>query len=431
MHIYMKTLGCRLNEAELESWSREFQEHGHQLTQVLEQADMVVVNSCAVTAEAVRKSRKAMHRAHNRNPEAKLVVTGCYASLDPNTTAQDMGVDLVIGNQDKDRLVEIVSRELELKSMPQMATEPGVNSLLARGRQRAFVKVQDGCRYNCTFCIVTLARGEERSRPVAEVVEEVNLLHTEGIQEAVLTGVQIGGYGNDLGSDLTSLVQALLEQTRIPRLRLGAIEPWDLPDGFWSLYDNPRFMPHLHLPLQSGSDRILRRMARRCKRDEFARLVATARSRVPNFNITTDIIVGFPGEGEQEWQESMEFIRETGFGHLHIFAFSPRIGTLAADMPQRVDRDSMRRRSQELHDLGMQMKSETLQHNLGEVCQVLIEGTEECEDLGGRAWAGYTPNFLRVAIPYGDGEPLENRIVPVRLEQVGTSGTTLLGRIME
>ncbi|MCP4125665.1 MAG: radical SAM protein, partial [Gammaproteobacteria bacterium] len=271
MHIYMKTLGCRLNEAELESWSREFQEHGHQLTQVLEQADLVVVNSCAVTAEAVRKSRKAMHRAHNRNPEAKLVVSGCYASLDPTTTAQEMGVDLVIGNQDKDRLVEIVSAELKLKSMPQLATEPGVNSLLARGRQRAFIKVQDGCRYNCTFCVVTLARGDERSRPIADVVEEINQLHAEGIQEAVLTGVHIGGYGSDLGSTLAELIQQVLQQTNIPRLRLGAVEPWDLPPQFWSLYENPRFMPHLHLPLQSGSDTVLRRMARRCKKSEFAR----------------------------------------------------------------------------------------------------------------------------------------------------------------
>ncbi len=430
MHIYMKTLGCRLNEAELETWSREFQEHGHQLTQVLEQADMVVVNSCAVTAEAVRKSRKAMHRAHNRNPEAKLVVTGCYASLDPTSAAHDMGVDLVIGNQDKERLVEIVSRELELKSMPQLATEPGVNSLLARGRQRAFVKVQDGCRYNCTFCIVTVARGEERSRPITEVVDEINQLHDEGIQEAVLTGVHIGGYGNDLGSTLTELIQTLLEQTSIPRLRIGAIEPWDLPEEFWNLFDNPRFMPHLHLPLQSGSDSILRRMARRCKRDEYAQLVANARARVPNFNITTDIIVGFPGEGEQEWQESIEFIRQTGFGHLHIFTFSPRTGTMAAEMPGRVDRDTMRRRSQELHELGMQMKRDTLQQNLGHSYEVLIEGKEECSDHGGPVGVGYTPNFLRVKVPYAAGEVLDNRIVTVRLDAIGNDGTTLSGKIL-
>jgi threonylcarbamoyladenosine tRNA methylthiotransferase MtaB len=429
MRIYMKTLGCRLNEAELETWSREFQDHGHQLTPELEQADMVIVNSCAVTADAVRKSRKAMHRAHHKNPHAKLVVSGCYASLNPETTAQEMGVDLVIGNQDKDRLVKIVSRELDLKSMPQLATEPGVNSLLARGRQRAFIKVQDGCRYNCTFCIVTLARGEERSRPIADVVEEINRLHAEGIHEAVLTGVHIGGYGSDLNSSLTELIQAVLDQTDIPRLRIGAVEPWDLPDQFWPLFDNPRFLPHLHLPLQSGSDSILRRMARRCKRDEFAQLVDAARSSIHNFNITTDVIVGFPGEGESEWRESIEFIQQIGFGHLHIFTFSPRAGTLAADMPGRVPRETMRQRSQELHELGMRMKRDTLQQNLGQTCQVLIECLEQRPNQDGQVWSGYTPNFLRVAVPYTPGVALDNEIVTVRLESICDEGATLLGTI--
>ncbi len=431
MRIYLKTLGCRLNEAELESWSRGFQDHGHQLTPELEQADIVIVNSCAVTAEAVRKSRKTMHRVHNKNPHAKLVVSGCYASLNPKTTAQEMGVDLVIGNQDKDDLVEIVSEELGLKSMPQLATEPGVNSLLTLGRQRAFIKVQDGCRYNCTFCIVTLARGEERSRSIADVVEEVNRLHSEGVQEAVLTGVHIGGYGSDLGSSLSALIQAVLEQTNIPRVRLGAVEPWDLPEGFWSLFANPRFMPHLHLPLQSGSDNILRRMARRCKRDEFARLVATARSEIPNLNITTDVIVGFPGEGEPEWRESLEFIQQIGFGHLHIFAFSPRAGTLAAEMPGQVTREVMQQRSQELHDLGMRMKMDTLQQNRGQSYPVLIECLEQDPDSARQVWSGYTPNFLRVAVPYTAGEQLDNKIVTVGLDAICVDGATMLGTIIE
>jgi threonylcarbamoyladenosine tRNA methylthiotransferase MtaB len=429
MRIYLKTLGCRLNEAELETWSRGFQIRGHQLTQKLEQADMVVVNSCAVTAEAVRKSRKLIHRAHKRNPSAKLVVSGCYASLEHDATAQDMGVDLVINNQEKDRLVEIVSEELKLKNMPQTATEPGVNSLLARGRQRAFIKVQDGCRYNCTFCIVTKARGEERSRPIPEVVDELNQLHSEGIQEAVLTGVHIGGYGSDLGSSLTELIQAVLEQTDIPRLRIGAVEPWDLPDKFWSLFANPRFLPHLHLPLQSGSDQILRRMARRCKRDEFAQLVAAARANIPNFNITTDVIVGFPGEGESEWHDSLEFIQQIGFGHLHIFAFSPRAGTLAAEMPQHTPREVIRQRSQELHELGMRMKKQVLQQNLGQVYDVLIEGVEEHPEVGNRTWGGYTPNFLRVAVPYTASNVLDNKIIKVKLESISEDGASILGSI--
>jgi threonylcarbamoyladenosine tRNA methylthiotransferase MtaB len=433
MRIYMKTLGCRLNEAELESWSRGFQDHGHQLTPELEQADIVIVNSCAVTADAVRKSRKAVHRVQHKNPHAKLIVSGCYASLDPETTAQEMGVDLVIGNQDKDNLVAIVSEKLELKSMPQLATEPGESPLLARGRQRAFVKVQDGCRYNCTFCIVTQARGEERSRPMGEVAEEINRLHTEGVQEVVLTGVHLGGYGSDLNSNLTELIQHLLKHTSIPRLRLGAIEPWDLPEEFWSLFDNPCLLPHLHLPLQSGSDSILRRMARRCKRSEFARLVARARSGIPNLNITTDIIVGFPGEGEPEWRESIEFIQQIGFGHLHIFAFSPRAGTLAADMPGQVPRNVIQQRSQELHNLGIGMKRDTLQQNLGHTYQVLIECREQDPDPGKDrpVWSGYTPNFLRIALPYTAGEQLDNQIVTARLEAISVDNATLLGTIIK
>ncbi len=429
MRIYLQTLGCRLNEAEIETWSRGFQGHGHQLTQELGQADLVVVNSCAVTAEAVRKSRKLIHRVHNKNPNAKLVVSGCYASLEQEAIAREMGIDMVIINQEKDRLVEIVSQELDLKSMPQAATEPGTNHLLARGRQRAFIKVQDGCRYNCTFCIVTQARGEERSRPIPEVVAEINQLHSEGIQEMVLTGVHIGGYGGDINSSLTELIQSVLEQTNIPRLRLGAVEPWDLPDEFWSLFENPRFLPHLHLPLQSGSDKILRRMARRCKKDEFARLVTAARSAIPNFNITTDVIVGFPGEGEAEWRESLEFIEQTGFGHLHIFAFSPRTGTLAAEMPERTPREVMRQRSQELHDLGMRMKKSVLQQNLGQSHQVLIEGLEQHPDGTQQVWGGYTPNFLRVAVPYTPDTTLDNKIATVRLESICADGATIAGTL--
>lgn len=430
MRIYLKTLGCRLNEAELETWSHGFQTHGHQLTQELEQADMVVVNSCAVTNEAVRKSRKLIHRAHNRNPNAKLVVSGCYASLEQEATAQEMGVDLVINNQEKDRLVEIVCDELNIKSMPQSATEPGVNSLLARGRQRAFIKVQDGCRYNCTFCIVTKARGDERSRPIPEVVDELNRLHVEGIQEVVLTGVHIGGYGSDTGSTLTELIQAVLEQTDIPRLRIGAVEPWDLPEQFWELFANPRFMPHLHLPLQSGSDEILRRMARRCKKDEFAQLVKSARAAIPNFNITTDVIVGFPGEGDAEWRETMEFVEEIGFGHLHIFAFSPRSGTLAAEMVQNTPREVMRQRSQELHDIGMRIKRNVLQQNLGQTYEVLIEGQEQHPDDGSKIWGGYTPNFLRVAVPYTPDAAQDNKIVKIKLETICADGATISGTIV-
>jgi len=338
MHIHLKALGCRLNEAELESWADGFQRQGHSITRHLENADIVVINTCAVTQEAVRKSRQLLRRAHRHNPLAKLVVSGCYSSLTPKLADEIEGIDLIIPNQKKEQLVEITSRELEINAMPVQATIPGESALFNRGRDRAFIKVQDGCRYRCTFCIVTVARGDERSRTIASIVDEINTLHSQGIQEAVLTGVHVGGYGSDIKSDLYSLIKNILADTDIPRLRLASIEPWDLGDNFFDLFQNKRLMPHMHLPLQSGSDSVLRRMARRCKTADFKKLVEHARTVVPNFNVTTDIIVGFPGESEQEWQESLAFIEETGFSHIHIFTYSKRAGTKAVNLAGQISK---------------------------------------------------------------------------------------------
>jgi len=416
VRVLLQTLGCRLNEAELESWSRQFQAMGCRLADSAEAADLVVVNTCAVTEEAVRKSRKLMHRARRHNPNARLVVTGCYASLD---TAIE-GVDLLVPNSDKERLVEIARRQLALDWTPALA-EPDANPLFARGRQRAFVKVQDGCRYQCTFCVVTLARGEERSRPADEVVAEINRLHAEGVQEAVLAGVHLGGYGSDIASSLTALVQQVLAQTAIPRLRLGAVEPWGLTDAFWGLFSNPRLMPHLHLPLQSGSDEVLRRMARRCKRSEFVELVARGRALVPDFNVTTDILVGFPGESDADWRQTLALVEEIGFGHLHIFGFSPRPGTRAAEMPGALDAETIRARSREVHHLGERSKRQLLERHVGRRLPVLIEGRH-----GDEGWAGYTPNFLRVILAdTAAGESPENRILDLEMRAVHPSGEAL------
>lgn len=415
MQIHLKTLGCRLNEAELETWAQAFQQQGHAITRDIQAAQLVVLNSCAVTQDAVKKSKQLIRRIHRDNPQAKLVVSGCYATLNADEAAQTMGVDLVVSNNDKQQLVEKALTELDMDSMPAMSTEPGEVSLFNRGRQRAFVKVQDGCRYRCTFCIVTVARGEERSRPIQEVVAEINALHAQGIQEAIITGVHLGGYGSDIGSHLVELVQAILAQTEIPRLRMGSLEPWELPDGFFDLFQNPRLMPHLHLPLQSGSDSVLRRMARRCKTAEFADLVALARATVPGFNITTDIIVGFPGETEEEWRESVDYIRRIGFGHIHVFSYSPREGTKAAGLPNQINNEVKRARSRELHDLAETMKQQFMQANLGQTAAVLWEGHSELLADGRRRHFGYTPNYLRAACDTEADVILENQIIPARL----------------
>ncbi len=416
MQIHLKTLGCRLNEAELETWAQAFQRAGHGITRRVDDAQLVIINSCAVTQDAVKKSKQLIRRIHRDNPQAKLVVSGCYATLNEDEAAQLMGVDLIVSNKDKNQLVEKTLAELNLDSMPAMSTEPGEVSLFSRGRQRAFVKVQDGCRYRCTFCIVTVARGEESSRPIAAVIEEINNLHSQGINEVIITGVHLGGYGSDIDSNLVALISEILAKTEIPRLRLGSLEPWELPAGFFELFKNPRLMPHLHLPLQSGSDSVLRRMARRCKTEEFALMVSEARATIPNFNITTDIIVGFPGETEQEWQDSFDYIKRIGFGHIHIFSYSPREGTKAAGLPDQISTEVKKQRSKQLHDLAESLKQAFIAENLDNQAEVLWEGHTENLDNGLVRYFGYTPNYLRVACDVTADVVLENQILPAQLQ---------------
>ncbi|MCX7089184.1 MAG: tRNA (N(6)-L-threonylcarbamoyladenosine(37)-C(2))-methylthiotransferase MtaB [Methylococcales bacterium] len=415
MLVHLKTLGCRLNEAELETWAQAFQSAGHQITQEVDSAHLVVINSCAVTQDAARKSRQLIRRVHRDNPRAKLVVSGCYATLNPTEAAELMGVDLVVANQDKQQLVATALTELNMDSMPAMSTEPGAVALFSRGRQRAFIKVQDGCRYRCTFCIVTIARGEERSRPVQEIIAEINVLHAQGIQEVVLTGVHLGGYGDDVASNLADLISSVLDNTAIPRLRLGSLEPWELSPTFFELFKNPRLMPHLHLPLQSGSDSVLRRMARRCKTEEFTAIVTKLRQQLPNINITTDIIVGFPGETEQEWQDSYDFIKQTGFGQLHIFSYSKREGTKAAELPDQVPETIKKQRSQQLHQLANTLKQTFFEQQLGQEVAVLWEGSTNAETEQPALLFGYTPNYLRVASDTKTQTAISNQITSVRI----------------
>lgn len=421
VYINFQALGCRLNEAELESWADEFMQRGHQVTTASDEADLVIFNSCAVTAQADRKSRQQIGRLHRENPDARLVVTGCHASLNPEQVRNTLGVDLVVDNRHKDNLVEQTLRRFADHSDLTGIGE-AQNALLLRGRHRGFIKVQDGCRYRCTYCIVTLARGEERSRSSADIIAEINRLHEQGIQEIALTGVHVGGYGSDIDSSLYALLNEILELSEIPRIRLASVEPWDLDDHFFDLFDNPRLLPHMHLPLQSGCDSVLRRMARRCKTRDFAALVDHARSRVANFNVTTDLIVGFPGETEQEWQETMKFVESTGFGHMHIFPFSPRAGTKAARLPEQVDAATRKARSGEMHLLAAELKRQELTRHLGSRVEVLWE-----RQLGESGyWSGYTPHYHK--IQSRDGHIVEALISETGIDGLSEDGSMLVSR---
>jgi threonylcarbamoyladenosine tRNA methylthiotransferase MtaB len=435
--VYLSTLGCRLNEAELVSWSSAFASQGHRLVSQPQDANLIVLNTCAVTAEASRKSRKQASALHRKSPSARIVVTGCMAELEPEKAAALSGVDLVLSNRQKDDLVDEILKAIDLEQMPKLAMAPesvhvypdalgsaahssaGLVTLGTPAQQqtRAFIKVQDGCRNQCTYCVVTIARGEERSRDIDDLVAEINALHRRGYREAVLTGVHLGGYGHDIGTDLSTLVREILKGTTIPRLRLSSLEPWDLPDDFGRLWEDQRLMPHLHLPLQSGSDSVLRRMARRCFRRDYRELVQSLRSHIPDLNLTTDLIVGFPGESEEEFEESLEFAAEMQFGHMHIFGFSAREGTKAATLPGRVEGPVIRERSRQMHRLAAHMKEERMRDFLGSQRSVLWEAGESTSD-GQVRYQGYTDNYLRVQTSVPSDQKLQRTITDAVLSEL-------------
>jgi threonylcarbamoyladenosine tRNA methylthiotransferase MtaB len=295
------------------------------------------------------------------------------------------------------------------------------------GHTRAFVKVQDGCDNRCTFCIVTVARGVSRSRPVAEVVAEINRLVALGYQEAVLSGVHLGSYGHDSGDrrGLQHLVRAILAETDLPRLRLSSLEPWDLDASFFELWQDERLLPHLHLPLQSGCDATLRRMARRTNQAQFSQLVEAARAAIPDLSITTDIIVGFPGETEAEFAESIAFVEQMAFAKLHIFRFSRRAGTAAATMRGQVPAPVMQERSQRMHILNAELERAFRQKFVGRTMPVLWESHEPYGF--GAQWSGLTGNYVRVVTHTSPEINLRNQVIDTKLLE--TAPAVLLGQL--
>ena len=442
MNVYLETLGCRLNYSEMESLGRQLVQAGHCVVAAPEQADVCVLNTCAVTGEAGRKSRQLARRLARSNPAARLAVTGCYATLAPNAVADLPNVGLVVENRRKEGLAELLqpwSAELDGEQWRRLAADAPLHQ---PGRTRAFVKVQDGCNNHCTFCIVTVARGPERSRPVDEIVAEVQRLAAEEVQEAVLTGVHLGGYGSDLGLDeprpfagdsvqrelrarpaqgdnvsLYALVAAILEQTDLPRLRLSSLEPWDIEPSFFDLWRQSagRLCPHLHLPLQAGCDKTLKRMARRTRTADFRSLLDEARARIPGLMVSTDIIVGFPGESAADFEASLRFIEEMAFAHVHVFPYSAREGTAAAGFSGQVAVEERRRRVDAVEAVARRTGEAVRRSFLGDVRPVLWETLERPANGAGPLWSGLTDNYLRVQAIAPAGLDLENRITPARL----------------
>jgi threonylcarbamoyladenosine tRNA methylthiotransferase MtaB len=430
MRIRVDSIGCRLNISEVEEMARCFASAGHRLVGPGEMADLYVFNSCAVTHVASRKSRQIIRQMRRANPKAAVIVTGCHSELEPDEVRR-LGVDLIVSNEQKDRLPEIVAEAGLLRDadpLPAVDVPSFLTPLLAEdSHTRAFVKVQDGCDNRCTFCIVTIARGVSRSRPVAEVVAEINRLVGLGYQEAVLSGVHLGSYGHDWGDrhGLQHLVRAILAETDLPRLRLSSLEPWDLDTSFFELWQDERLLPHLHLPLQSGCDATLRRMARRTNQAQFSQLVEHARAAIPDLSVTTDIIVGFPGETEAEFADSIAFVEQMAFAKLHIFRFSRREGTAAATMRGQVPAPVMQERSQRMHILNVELERTFRQKFVGRTMPVLWESHEPYGF--GAQWSGLTGNYLRVVTHTSPEINLRNQVIETKLLE--TVPAALLGQL--
>jgi threonylcarbamoyladenosine tRNA methylthiotransferase MtaB len=426
MKIYLDTIGCRLNQAEIETMARGFRAAGHEIVHSAEMAEMAVVNTCAVTNEAASDSRGKI-RQLGRAGINEIVATGCWATLQPQQAMDLPNVRRVVTNDRKDWLVaDVLGLPHESFDLEPIAREPlpGLHH-----RTRAFVKVQDGCDNHCTFCVTTVARGDGRSRPIADVILDIQTALKGEAKEIVLTGVHLGSWGQDFstslktsfGHHLRDLIKAILRETDVPRLRLSSLEPWDLDAEFFSLWSDPRLMPHLHLPLQSGCESTLRRMARKTTPRSFRELVSAARAVIPDVAITTDVIAGFPGESEEEFAESLHFVREMNFAGGHVFTYSPRPDTGAARMRSQVKPELRKRRNHILHDALEESAKSYRQKFVGQTMSVLWESTSEMGEWGWRM-EGLTGNYLRVSA--FAPSPRWNQIDRVRLTTEAEDGVS-------
>jgi len=420
-------LGCKVNSYEAKAMEEMLEKEGYYLVSFDQFADVYIVNTCTVTNIADRKSRQMLSKARKRNPKGVVIAVGCYVQSVDTGRLFDAGVDLVIGNDNKHKLADLLreywqereekqteNRKSEVKDISQsFAYEPLEISKTTR-RTRGEIKIQDGCEQYCAYCIVPYVRGPARSRPLKDVVEEAINFAQNGCKEVVLTGINLSLYGRDLkaGEDLLLVVQKIHEIDSIERIRLGSLEPRTITKGFVdALASLPKFCPHFHLSLQSGSDTVLRRMNRDYSTTVYKEKCDLIRDFFENPGITTDIIVGFPGETEDEYEETKAFVNRIGFSEIHVFFYSPRQGTEAAAMENQISSQVKSKRSKELIALGEKKKLEYRKMFVGKTVEVLIE--DEMWQDGQHQQVGYTKEYIKVAIK--SEENLKNSIVLVEM----------------
>jgi len=394
MKIYLDMIGCRLNQSEIEIMARQFTAAGHKLVADPGEADLAVVNTCTVTAAAAADSRKTIRRL-SRSGVERIISTGCWSSMHPDQAWNLPGITGIVSNAEKDTLVaNLLGLEQELFDQEPLerAIIPG-----RRLRTRAFIKAQDGCRHHCAFCITTVARGESRSIPLEIVLNDIRAAVRGGAQETVLTGVQLGSWGKDLDPalELHDLVLAILKDTEVPRLRLSSIEPWDITPSLIDLIKEERVARQLHLPLQSGSADVLRRMARANTPGKYEELVNQIRGVIPDIALTTDIMTGFPAETDDEFRESLDFIYRMNFADGHVFTYSAREGTPAVNFPHQVAHPLRKERNARIRELLKESAVKYRQQFVGAELIALWEQVETLEDNNHKA-IGLTDNYLRV-----------------------------------
>lgn len=408
--IAIETLGCKVNQAESETLARRFTAQGWRLVSPEHPADVFILNTCTVTHVADAKARHLLSRARRAHPESLIVATGCYAQRAPQELTR-LGADMVVENGEKTSLAERLHSYWGFNGDGE-----DVSNRSAWPRTRSLVKVQDGCDYRCSYCTVPLVRGAARSVPADAVIAEVEERARDGYLDIMLTGPQIGSYGRDLSGDgdLVGLVQRVLTETEVVRLRLSSLQLQDVSEDLLRLFANPRLCRHLHLALQSGSDAVLERMGRRYAAGDFAACIARLREAVPDIAITTDIVVGFPGEGDADFEASLRFCETLGLARIHVFPYSPRPGTAAVSFQDQVPSNIKRRRAQAMLRLAEESARRFRQRFLGSKTMVLWENKRRLPQ-GVEAWSGLTDNYLRVHAQSEDC--LTNRMTPAVLGQ--------------
>lgn len=439
MRIAFLTLGCKVNSYETEKMKNKFEAQGCQVVSFSEQADVYLINTCSVTNIADRKSRKMLHRAKKMNPDSIVVATGCYVDSAKAKNEVDASVDLAIPNKDKEQIVELVLNEVATRYATSIQAGNKGMSRKAQEEEhtRAYLKVQDGCNQYCTYCIIPYLRGPLTSKPVSEVVSEVEKLAQDGIKEVVITGIHLSSYGVDdkksgsflelQGKPLLALLKEVAKVQGIERIRLGSLEPRIVTSQFAKeLASIEKVCPHFHLSLQSGCDETLKRMNRHYSTEEYLENAKILKEAYVNPAITTDIIVGFPGETEQEFEKTCEYAREVGFAQIHVFKYSRRQGTIADKMENQVQENIKGNRSERLLQIENELEAEYRNNFVDTRQKVLFEEIVEMD--GKNFLVGYTERYVRVAVQVKDtveAEKLCNAIVEVHI--VGQKNDILFG----